>query len=129
MISSATQLQSTRFMVNLNPMLNDTSRLITGCLKPTNTHSLYILAGITHQTSGEWWQVEWTGNVTSPTQDILFMDTPELLCLKFQRSFVTSGSPLTPLHQQCVNSICEWIESACSTIPPYNGKVYRHQMY
>ncbi|KAJ8370885.1 hypothetical protein SKAU_G00109130 [Synaphobranchus kaupii] len=30
----------------LDPTLNDTCRLITGCLKPTNTTNLHILAGI-----------------------------------------------------------------------------------
>ena len=30
----------------INPMLNDSCRCITGCLKPTNINSLYILSGI-----------------------------------------------------------------------------------
>jgi len=30
----------------LDPALNDSCRIITGCLKPTNTHCLYLLAGI-----------------------------------------------------------------------------------
>ena len=30
----------------LNPALNHSCRLITGCLKPTNIHKLYLLAGI-----------------------------------------------------------------------------------
>ena len=31
----------------LDPVLNQTCRIITGCMKPTNIESLYILAGIT----------------------------------------------------------------------------------
>ncbi|KAJ8409277.1 hypothetical protein AAFF_G00234750 [Aldrovandia affinis] len=30
----------------LDPALNESCRCITGCLKPTNTNNLYILAGI-----------------------------------------------------------------------------------
>ena len=30
----------------LDPALNDSCRIITGCLKPTNTNCLYLLAGI-----------------------------------------------------------------------------------
>ena len=31
---------------NINPMLNESCRCITGCLKPTNANSLHILSGI-----------------------------------------------------------------------------------
>ena len=30
----------------INPVINATCRLVTGCLRPTQTHNLYILSGI-----------------------------------------------------------------------------------
>ena len=69
----------------LNTTLNETCRMITGCLKPTNTNSLPIHAGIApytpespHQTSGERWQVVRNGHGKLWMKGTHSMDISEL---------------------------------------------------
>ncbi|KAJ8402916.1 hypothetical protein AAFF_G00362300 [Aldrovandia affinis] len=79
----------------LDPALNESCRYITGCLKPTNTNNLYILAGIAppdirravasrterrRQTTDERHPLH--GHVPAPSR------------LKSRKSFLTSTAPL-----------------------------------
>ena len=61
----------------LDATLNETCRMITGCLKPTNTNSLPVLAGIAPQTSGERWQVVRNGLDKLRTKGTHSMDISE----------------------------------------------------
>ena len=60
----------------LDATLNETCRMITGYLKPINTNSLPLLAGIP-QASGERWQVVRNRHGKLRTKDTHSMDIPE----------------------------------------------------
>ena len=61
----------------LNPVLNQSCRSITGCLKPTNVEDLYLIAGISPQISEEKYVQGWRGPNKRKTRDTLCLDTPQ----------------------------------------------------
>ncbi|KAJ8417754.1 hypothetical protein AAFF_G00225970 [Aldrovandia affinis] len=66
----------------LDPALNESCRCITGCLKPTNTNNLYILAGIAPPDIRRAVANRTERRVPAPSR------------LKSRKSFLTSTAPL-----------------------------------
>ncbi|KAJ8385114.1 hypothetical protein AAFF_G00192550 [Aldrovandia affinis] len=80
---------------NLDPALNESCRCITGCLKPTNTNNLYILAGIAPPDirRAVASRTEWRRQTTDERHP-LHGHVPAPSRLKSRKSFLTSTAPL-----------------------------------
>lgn len=81
---------------HLDPLLNETCRIITGCLKPTPVNQLYLLSGIAppkvrRSTAS---MVERSKQLNDPRHP-MFGQEPARSRLKSRHSFLTSVHPLT----------------------------------
>ena len=101
----------------LDPALNNTCRLITGCLKPTNTSNLHLLAGIApadirRKVAS---RVEKT-KATSDERHLLHGCHPPAQRLKSRRSFLSQVQPLTKSREE--TRIQLWMEKLENDPPP-----------
>ena len=101
----------------LDPALNNTCRLITGCLKPTNTSNLHLLAciapaDIRRKVAS---RVEKT-KATSDERHLLHGCHPPAQRLKSRRSFLSQVQPLTKSREE--TKIQLWMEKLENDPPP-----------
>ena len=100
----------------VDPALNASCRLITGCLRPTTTDSTYILAGIAppdvrrHVTSMRERQRQ-----VEDERHPLFNQVPATNRLRSRRSFLNSVNPLSSSSKG--TRISKW-EERLSSLPP-----------
>ena len=100
----------------LDPALNNACRSITGCLKPTNTSNLHLLAGIAppeirRETAS---RAERLLQSTDPRHP-LFGSEPSPTRLKSRRSFLSHVQPLVQLKAK--TNMERWIDKLKSKPP------------
>ena len=84
----------------LDPVLDESCRLITGCLKPTNVHNLHLLAGVAppeirREAASK---LERSRQAYDP-RHMLFNHHPAPFRLKSRRSFLHCAAPLKERYQ------------------------------
>ena len=97
--------------------MNNTCRLITGCLKPTNTSNLHLLAGIAPANIRR--EVASRVAITKATSDerhLLHGHHPLAQRLKSRRSFLSHVQPLTKSREE--TRLQPWMEKLENDPPP-----------
>lgn len=106
----------------LDPVLNDTCRLITGCLKPTNLDQLYMLAGIAPpQIRRETIAMAERSKQCDDPRHPLHQHIPVAARLKSRRNFIQSTQSLTA--SKTITKEVKWEQClADNDIPTWNIK-------
>nr|CAH7725182.1 unnamed protein product [Callosobruchus chinensis]CAH7732496.1 unnamed protein product [Callosobruchus chinensis] len=106
----------------LDSVLNDTCRLITGCLKPTNVNQLHMLAGIAPpHIRRETLSMAERSRQSLDTRHPLHGHEPPATRLKSRKNFIKSTNPLTDSRSTTKETKWELLLSENNT-PNWNAK-------
>ena len=99
--------ECSKHAIKLDSTLNECCRIITGCLKPTRTDHLHILAGIAPPgiRRAVASQSERVRQLDDPCHH-MFQHTPETSCLHSRSSFISSTAPLDDSASHTRTCLC-----------------------
>ena len=106
----------------LDPALNNACRTITGCLKPTNTSNLHLLAGIAPpEIRREPASREERLRQSTDPRHLLFGSEPAPTRLKSRRSFLSHVQPL--VQPKAETNMERWIDKLNSNPPSVDMRI------